>query len=258
MSLPEYETLALSETDDTITATLCRPDAFNTVSTTLLQDLVDLAGYLRRRSDIHFLILDHQGKYFSAGADLGLIREMVADLEVMRLHQNVAHQMMAQLSAIEQVSYAAIRGSAYGAGVAIAMTCDFRVMADHAVLNLPETKRGMFLTYGSTPKLVHTVGLARAKEMIFYAEDYDAASCLAAGVVQHVEPADKVLARIEERISVLRKRNWRSIRIAKRIANAAIPDQVGNMIMPEPELVEGIMRDEDMAARLDAFLSGGD
>ncbi len=255
MSLPTFECLSLSLEEDTLTARLSRPEQLNTVNTTLLQELVKLSEFLRDRPDIHFLILGHEGKYFSAGADLALVREMVRNPEVMRIHQNVAHDMMAKMSGIEQISFAAIQGSAYGAGVAIAMTCDFRVMADHTVVNLPETKRGMFLTYGSTPKLVHTVGLARAKEMIMYAEDYTAQQCLEVGVAQHVVPADQVYDTIKERIAVLRDRNWRSIRIAKRIANAAVPADIGNMIMPEPELVEGIMMDEDMTRRLEAFLS---
>ena len=254
MTLPTFETMSLSLDRDTLTAKLSRPEELNTVSTTMLQELVHLADFLRDRTDIHFLILGHEGKYFSAGAHLGLIREMVENTEVMRKHQNVAHDMMKKMPEIEQISFAAIGGSIYGAGVAIAMTCDFRVMADHAVMNLPETKRGMFLTYGSTPRLVHTVGLARAKEMILFAEDYSAQQCLEAGAVQDVVPAAQVYEVIEAKIETLRQRSWRAIRIAKRIANAAVPPDIGNMILPEPELVECTMLDDEMATLLDDFL----
>lgn len=254
MSLPVFETLSLSLDQDTLTVKLCRPDELNTVTTKLLMELVALTDFLRDRTDIHFLIIGHEGKYFSAGANLALIREMLAKPETMRVHQNVAHDMMNKLSNIEQISFAAVEGSAYGAGVAIAMTCDFRVMANNAVMNLPETKRGMFLTYGSTPRLVHTVGLARAKEMIMFAEDYSAEQCREAGVVQHVVPAIEVYDVIKARIEVLRQRSWRSVRIAKRIANAAVPPEFGNMIMPEPELVECTMFDTEMTDRLDEFL----
>lgn len=255
MSLPEFETLSLTLEGDTLIARLCRPDVLNTVTTQLLQELVHLADFLRHRPDIHFLIIGHEGKYFSAGANLALIRDMLANPEIMRIHQNVAHDVMNKLSNIEQISFAALEGSAYGAGVAIAMTCDFRIMADHAVMNLPETKRGMFLTYGSTPRLVHTVGLARAKEMIMFAEDYSAEQCREAGVVQLVVPAAAVYDVIRARIDVLRERSWRSVRIVKRIANAAVPPEFGNMILPEPELVECTMFDDDMNTRLDEFLN---
>lgn len=254
MTLPKYENLSLSLDQDTLTVRLSRPETLNTVTTSLLKDLVDLASFLRDRTDIHFLILGHEGKYMSAGANLALIREMIANPELMRIHQNVAHEMMSKLSSIEQISFAAIEGSAYGAGAAIAMTCDFRIMADNAVMNLPETKRGMFLTYGVTPRLVHTVGLAKAKELIMFAEDCSAQLCLEAGLVQHVVSPGQVYDVIHQRIETLRKMSWRSVRIAKRIANAAIPAEIGNMIMTEPELVECTMYDNEMAERLDDFL----
>ncbi len=255
MTLPELENITLTLNDDTLVATLCRPEELNTVTTDMLLDLVALADFLRSRTDIHFLVLTHDGKYFSAGANLAFVREMLSNPDGLRMHQNVAHEMMRRLSEIEQVSFAAIGGSAYGAGVAIAMTCDFRIMADTAVMNLPETKRGMFLTYGSTPKLVHTVGLARAKEMIMFAEDYTAEQCKAAGIVLDVVPAGQVLETINAKIATLRKRSWSSIRIAKRIANAAVPPEFGNMIMSEPELVESAMGGGEISSRLDAFLT---
>lgn len=257
MMLPKFETISLSLDNDTLTATLCRSQDLNTVTTQMLQELVSLADFLRDTPSIHFLILDHSGKYFSAGANLTLVQEMIDNTEDMRRHQHLAHEMMSKLSSIEQISFAAIKGSAYGAGVAIAMTCDFRIMANHAVLNLPETKRGMFLTYGSTPRLVHTIGLARAKEMIMFAEDYTAEQCLQCGAVEYVVPAAEVLPTIKARIESLRKKSWRAVRIAKQIANAAIPAEIGNMIMLEPELVESTMMDGEIASRLEAFLSKG-
>jgi enoyl-CoA hydratase/carnithine racemase len=255
MSLPEFDNITLSLDDDTLVATLCRPEELNTVTTSMLLDLVALADFLRSRADIHFLIITHDGKYFSAGANLAVAREMISDPDSVRMHQNVAQEMLRRLSEIEQVSFAAIEGSAYGAGVAIAMTCDFRIMADTAIMNLPETKLGMFLTYGSTPRLVHTVGLARAKEMIMFAEDYTAEQCQDAGVVLEVVPEGKVLETITGKIATLRKRSWSSVRIAKRLANAAVPPEFGNMTMSEPELVESTMKGNDISSRLDAFLS---
>lgn len=163
--------------------------------------------------------------------------------------------MTAKLSGIEQISFAAMRGSAYGAGMAIAMTCDFRVMADDAVVNLPETNLSMFLTYGSTPKLAKAGGLSAAKEMILFAEDWSAQQCLAAGAVERVVAKDDVRPTIDGMIGTLRKRDWTAIRVAKQVANAAAAVQFGDMIMSEPELVAGSLTGGDIEQRLDEFLS---
>lgn len=255
---PQLETILTEVDGDTLVATLHRPGRLNAVSSQLLVDLVSLAAWLRDHDEVHFLVLDHHGDVFSAGADLQDVKSLVgADNApaVLRANQRLAQDMMAKMSGIDQISFAALRGSAYGAGVAIAMTCDFRVMADDAVLNLPETRLGMFLTYGSTPRLVHAVGLAAAKQMILFAEDWSAEQCLTAGAVQEVTPQAEVRVTIDRMIGVLRERDWDAIRVAKQVANAAQPMQTGDMVMPEPELVARALSSGVVEGHLDAFLS---
>lgn len=256
--MPSFETLSVEVQDDTVVASLDRPQRLNAVSSALLADLVALADWLRDTPDLHFLVLDHNGPVFSAGADLGEVRAMTADpasRDVLRANQRLAQDMMAKMSGLDQISFAALRGSAYGAGVAIAMTADFRVMADEAVLNLPETNLSMFLTYGSTPRLVAAVGATRAKQMILFAEDWTAAQCLEAGVAQQVVAQDEVRPAIDAMIATLRERDWAALRVAKQVVNAATPVRQGDMIMTEPELAAATMVGGTLEHRLDEFLT---
>ena len=259
MNMLELETLRIEVGDDTAVATLCHPERLNAVAGGLLADLVSLAEWLRERDDLHFLILDHDGPVFSAGAHLGEIREFLSDRAStgakVRANQRLAQDMMAKMSSIDQISFAALRGSAYGAGMAIAMTCDFRVMAEDAVVRLPETNLGMFLAYGSTPRLVKAIGLSRAKEMILFAADWSAERCLAVGAVERIAPKEEVRPTIEVMIATLRQRDWPALRVAKQIANAAAAVQFGDMIMSEPELVAAPFTRDTVRERLDAFLN---
>lgn len=258
MNAPDLETLRVEVSGDVATATLCRPERLNAVAPEMLTDLVILADWLRERDEIHFLILDHEGPVFSAGAHLGEVRAILADQARVRVrlraNQRAAQEALAKLASIEQISFAALRGSAYGAGVAIAMACDFRVMADDAVLNLPETKLGMFLTYAATPTLVSALGLARAKEMILFAEDWSAQACLTAGAVQRVVAKGQVRAAIAAMVDTLRQRSWSALRIAKQVANAAAPSGLGQPGVTEVELAAEALVGGDVAERLDAFL----
>lgn len=258
MNAPDLETLRIEVSGDVATATLCRPERLNAVAPQMLTDLVILADWLRERDEIHFLILDHEGPVFSAGAHLGEVRAILADQARVRVrlraNQRAAQEALAKLAAIEQISFAALRGSAYGAGVAIAMACDFRVMADDAVLNLPETRLGMFLTYAATPTLVSVVGLARAKEMILFAEDWSAQACLTAGAVQHVVRIDQVRSKIADLLGSLRERSWPALRVAKQVVNAAAPSGFGQPGVTEVELAAEALASGEVAERLDTFL----
>lgn len=258
MNQPEFETLRLDVAGDAATATLSRADKLNAVSGQLLEELILLTNWLNGQDAIHFLTLDHDGPVFSAGADLSEARDTLSaprDVRTsLRANQRVAQDALAKLAAVDQITFAALRGSAYGAGVAIAMACDFRIMADDAVLNLPETKLGMFLTYAATPPLVATMGLARAKEMILFAQDWDAQSCLAGGLVQRVTGRDAVCAQIEAMIAILRERSWPALRVSKQVANASVPAGIGNLGMTEVELAAESLAGGDVAMHLEQFL----
>lgn len=258
MNQPALHSLRLHLDGNAVTATLCHPERLNAVGAELLEELVALADWLGERDDLHYLVLDHDGPVFSAGANLQEARALFADASRvrarLRANQRAAQEALGKLAAVEQISFAALRGSAYGAGVAIALACDFRVMAEDAVLNLPETRLGMFLSYGATPPLVAALGLARAKEMILFAEDWDAPRCLATGAVQQVAPRDQVRARIDAMIATLRQRSWPAVRLAKQVANAAAPARWGDVTLAEPELAAEALAGGDVAARVGDFL----
>lgn len=258
MMIPEFETIRIAVEDETAVATLSRPERLNAVAGQLLADLVSMANWLRTQDGIHFLILDHDGPVFSAGAHLGEIRGFLSDEAnagaKLRSNQRLAQDMMSKMSALDQISFAAIRGSAYGAGMAIAMTCDFRIMAEDAIVQLPETNLGMFLTYGSTPLLVKAMGLSRAKEMILFADTWTADQCLSAGVVERVVPKAQVRPAIGAMIDGLRAKDWNALRIAKHVANAAAAVHFGDMVMAEPELVASTLNSPDVVDRLEGFL----
>ena len=258
MTIPKVETIRIEIDSETAVATLCRPERLNAVAEQLLAELVSLADWLRCQEGIHFLVLDHEGPVFSAGAHLGEVRGFLADqahaAAKLRSNQRLAQEMMSKMSSLDQITFAAIRGPAYGAGMAIAMTCDFRVMADDAIAQLPETNLGMFLTYGSTPFLVKAMGLSRAKEMILFADPWSAARCLEAGVVERVVAKDQVRPTIEGMIASLRAKDWTALRIGKQVANAAAAVRFGDMVMSEPELVAATLASQEVADRLDGFL----
>jgi enoyl-CoA hydratase/carnithine racemase len=257
--VPGLETLRLEVDGDTLVASINRPRRANAVNRQLLQDLVTLADWLRGREDLGYVILTHEGHVFSAGADL---QELHADLSDeqnrrrrIRSMQHLAQEMMRKLEGIEQVTFAAMRGSAYGAGLAIAMTADFRVMAEDTVANLPESRLGMFLTYGATPRLVATVGLSRAKEMIMFAEDVPAKDCLEWGLAQRVAAADQVLPTVRDMIERLRTSDQNAVRIAKQMANASAATAFGDMVLVEPQLVGATLGDGTILRHLDEFLT---
>lgn len=164
-SPPEFETLQVDVQRDTVAVRLHRPHRANAVNRQMLQDLIGLCDWLEAQSDqVHFVVLTNDGKIFAAGQDLAELHAELSDEDRRRGHarslQQLAQEMMRRMESLPQITFMALRGSAYGAGLAIALTGDFRIMAADAVGSLPETRLGLFLTYGSMPRLVHLIGAA--------------------------------------------------------------------------------------------------
>jgi 2-(1,2-epoxy-1,2-dihydrophenyl)acetyl-CoA isomerase len=97
---------------------------------------------------------------------------------------------------------AAINGIAAGGGFSLALACDFRVMAESAVLRQAYTSSGLSIDGGGTFALPRLVGLARALEIAAFDQPISSAQALEWGLVTKVVPDEKV---IDETMSMLQR-----------------------------------------------------
>lgn len=240
--MSNYETLLLDKQDDLLTVTLNRPKSRHAVNELMMRELVRLTADLRADGDVKFVVITSTGPVFSAGADVFEMGEELNRGEDdlgrrMRELQALGQEMMAKLESMDQICVAALGGSSYGAGLAIAMAADFRVMADTAVMALPETDAGTFLTWGCTPRLTGVLGVAKAKEAIMLCEPMDAGTCADLGLVNWVVSQEQVMEKALSVVGSLRSKGPLAIRMAKKLINASIPSAASVMVL-EPELVE--------------------
>jgi enoyl-CoA hydratase/carnithine racemase len=92
---------------------------------------------------------------------------------------------------LEQITIAAIEGFCIGGGLALAASCDHRVMAKGAHMRLPEVPLGMNMSWRSVPRLVALIGPSRAKELIVLGRKVEAEEALQWGLVDRLcEPGE--------------------------------------------------------------------
>jgi 2-(1,2-epoxy-1,2-dihydrophenyl)acetyl-CoA isomerase len=84
---------------------------------------------------------------------------------------------------------AAVHGYALGAGAEFALGCDLVVASQDARFGFPEVGVGLSVTGGISALLPHTVGLVRAKELLFLGEHLSAEDAHRLGLVNRVVPA---------------------------------------------------------------------
>ena len=172
---------------------LDRPERMNAMSRAMLDELGRIGDELTRDDGVRAVVITGAGNQaFCAGADLKERRAMSED-EV-REHLRIQRDRLAWLEPFPSPVVAAINGVALGGGLELAMMCDLRVAAEHAIVGLPETSLGIIPGAGGTQRLPHLIGEARAKELILLGRRISAAHALAVGLVNRVSrPGANVL-----------------------------------------------------------------
>jgi enoyl-CoA hydratase/carnithine racemase len=167
--------------------TITRPERMNSLSRGTLRALGKLTREAIQNPSVRAIVVTGAGqKAFCAGADLKE-RQGMSENDV-RLQVALYREELGVLDGSPKPVVAAINGVAFGGGLELALMCDLRVAAPHAVLALPETTLGIIPGAGGTQRLPRVVGEARAKEMILLGRRVEAREALAWGLVNRVSP----------------------------------------------------------------------
>ena len=255
----DYQTLLVERTPPLVTVTLNRPAKLNAMNAQMLQEIPRLLSELREDTATRFVIFTGAGRAFSAGADLSQRGDVPSQEsrpahESARLAQLAAHDMVRSLQNLEQVTIAAVNGYCLGAGLVVAMVCDFIIAAEDALFGVPEANVGIFYTWGSSARLTRLVGPMRAKEMIMTCQNVTAREALAMGLVTRVVPAEKLMEAAREFTDRIAGKSPLAVRLTKKLVNAASAPEQGDIYLIEPELVERTNLSGDMAEGVKAFV----
>ncbi len=117
-------------------------------------------------NDVHvILVTGHGEKFFSAGANINMLREADATFKYyFCLHAN---ETLIRLEQTPKLTIAAINGHCVGGGLEIALACDLRIArAGDFQLGLPEIGLGVLPGTGGTQRLARLLGKSKALEMM--------------------------------------------------------------------------------------------
>jgi enoyl-CoA hydratase len=163
----------------------------NAINSVIHRELLEVAGQVAGDPEIRAVVLYGGERAFAAGAD---IREMLdrtpADLTTLGRSLNDAVAAIARLT---QPVIAAITGYALGGGLELALAADFRIVAENALLGLPEITLGVIPGAGGTQRLPRLIGSTKAKELIFTGRPVSGTDAVSIGLASRAVPADQVL-----------------------------------------------------------------
>ena len=156
-------------------------------------DLDCLKGWLSD-PELKGLVIVGQGRHFSAGADIEYIKANQENLEYFGGTLRKGKEILNYIAALPLVTVAAISGACFGAGLEIALSCQFRICTSNAVLAFPESNIGIMPGFAGTVRLPQVIGRSKALEIIISGRSITADEACAIGLVDQIAPNKEHLA----------------------------------------------------------------
>jgi enoyl-CoA hydratase len=230
----------------------------NPLGPQLILELKDAMAELRADSQCRFVIFTGAGKAFSCGAELSeeafIAKSNLPGLNNERSWQFFSQDLMNAMENLEQVTIGAINGVAVGGAVCLLLNCDFRIASEKASFIIPETARGMPLSWGATPRLVALIGPSKTKELIMTCDRIDAAEAHRIGLVNKVVTAENLIDSCNEMIDKIASKGPLAIRICKKQVNAASMARMHDLYLFEADLMDMAMASGDTLEGVLAFV----
>jgi len=177
--------------------TLNRPEARNALSGEILSGLMEALPRLAADSSVGAVVITGAGGAFCAGGDVKRFAASDGGANHGRSPEEAAYSLRQSMEVsrwlhdMPKITIAAIPGAAAGAGLSIALACDFRIAARGAKITTAFAKVGLSGDFGGTYFLTQLVGVAKAKELYLLSDVILAEEAERLGVINRaVEPAD--------------------------------------------------------------------
>lgn len=218
----KYETLQVSITDNMLTVTLNRPHKKNAMSFQVVNELIALAGRIRKDQTIRAVILNGAGDTFCAGIDLGDLNhpknKAFAFWELVKPWQSAFQRVCLVWRDLPVPVIAVLEGYCIGAGLQLALACDVRISHPDCQLSIMEAKWGLVPDMGLTQSAFGVVREDVLKELAMSARIIDAHEAHALGLVSHC--SDNPLEQAKQLASEFSERSPDAVLASKRIINA--------------------------------------
>jgi enoyl-CoA hydratase/carnithine racemase len=194
----EPETIQLRDSSLTIDEGIAelvhgRAEHRNSLSANLRLDYVDVITRVESDPCIKALIITGSGGSFCSGGDLKAVMDRLSgngsstSLPLsMRSSLSCAHQWLTRLRGLEVPVIAAVDGPAFGAGMSLALACDFVLASSRARFCMSFGKLGLIPDMGAIHALPRLVGMANARDLMLTARVVLAEEAQRLGVVHSI------------------------------------------------------------------------
>ena len=214
-----YQTLSYEVADNILTLTLNRPDALNSFTVEMAEELIAAFNRASDDDEVRAVVVTGAGRAFCAGMDLSVegnvfglnedlqptmedMEQRLEDPEIVEGVRDTGGMVTLAIYECNKPVIAAINGAAVGIGATMTCAMDIRLASEHARIGFVFNKIGVVPEACSSWFLPKIVGISQALEWTYSAEILSAEDALQGGLVKAVVPAEDLL---EEAYKIARR-----------------------------------------------------
>ncbi|HLI46395.1 MAG TPA: enoyl-CoA hydratase-related protein [Geobacterales bacterium] len=237
--------------------TLNRPEVLNALDGPSIELLDKTLSEIAKDESIRCVILTGTGRAFCVGIDLRYMKSFYEKGEKFDyggfLRKNF-NRIVLKIVSMPKPVISVINGVAAGAGIGLALSCDYKLMSEKASFVEAFLNVGLVPDTGSCFFVLKNLGLSRAMEFFTLGETIDAKKALELGLVNNVVEEDKLNSRAEEIAAKYASLPTKAIALTKKLVYYSLNHDLEDSLEYEAYLQDIAGATEDHAEGLKAFL----
>ncbi|MEK9650021.1 MAG: crotonase/enoyl-CoA hydratase family protein [Gammaproteobacteria bacterium] len=244
--------------------TMCRGDALNTMTRLFWKELPQIIKQADKNSKARVLVLQAEGKHFSAGMDLANFSEgnKLDKKDPARLREAFYHELLElqdTFTALEKCrmpTIALIQGACVGGAIDMVAACDMRYCSEDAFFKIAEIDIGLAADVGTLQRLPKLMPFSHVKELAYTGRKFDAKEAEKLGLINRVFSSPEILAAEGKKLAeIIASKSPLVTRVIKKQLNFARDNKVDDALEYHAMWNAALISSRDMEAALSAHVS---
>ena len=234
------------------------PNAKNADDQFICQDISDCTNYCTEHDEIRVLVFKGNNGCFSAGGDIKSMKDCIDHPETLEIPITAGVRQMGQAAwdvrACAKPTVAWMEGSAAGAGLSIALACDFRIADEGCKMNFGFSKIGYIPDMGATFACTRILGVALTTELFLTGRTFTAKDAAEWHLVTKAVPLEELEAAAMKMITKLAQGPTLAYNYIKTCINRATMSGYSLLVEDEAVYQNILRRSQDHIEGVRAFL----
>ncbi|MHB8382838.1 MAG: enoyl-CoA hydratase [Candidatus Binataceae bacterium] len=231
------------------------PERRNAVSSEMWEAIPNVLNAFADDPEIRVVVMAGAGdKAFISGADISQFEDQRASREANERYNARSGKGMVALANQNKPSIAMIRGFCLGGGLAVALSCDFRICSDDARFGIPAARLGLGYGFDGIKRLIDIVGPAYTSEIMFTARQFDAQEALRMGLVNRVVGVSELEDTVRGYARMIGENAPLTVRASKMAVREALKDPARRKLEDLEAAIAACFESADYAEGRRAFM----